>query len=307
MEGSPISLDEVIISSYNPNEIVKKAIEGFKDNYIETAYNISGFYRQSSEEDSKGVEMVEVDFISYIDSKKRASTKVLNARRTKNYSSLGFKTIGGVASVIEQTHNLFEAIDFLDINKLDEYKYQYLGIINNNGTTVYKIGFEPADKENLEALKYGEIFIDSDSFAIMEMYYSFDEDKLIRNFEKRLAKNKSKINLKKLYLKRLKITNHLSYRKNKNNKWALSFAKSENINKSIYKEQSYIYNLTGMLVVNQIKTDKPKRVRTNYSTHKDFSKSVKRYDNLEKWDDNYKFSLSKNDKRILNDINEKNN
>ena len=111
LEGSPISLDEVIISSYNPNEIVKKAIEGFKDNYIETAYNISGFYRQSLEEDSKGVEMVEVDFISYIDSKKRASTKVLNARRTKNYSSLGFKTVGGgVASAIAKTQNLSEAL-----------------------------------------------------------------------------------------------------------------------------------------------------------------------------------------------------
>ena len=70
-------------------------------------------------------------------------------------------------------------------------------MINNNGTTVYKIGFEPADKENLEGYKYGEIFIDSDSFAIMEMFYSYSKDKLIG-----LAK-KSKINSKKPYYIRL--------------------------------------------------------------------------------------------------------
>lgn len=96
IESAKISLEEVIVSSVSAKTLVARAINKIKDNYMQSSYNLYGFFRQSLQEDSTGVEMTEVDFVSYVKNKTSTyNTKILKARRTKNFAKLNIETHSG--------------------------------------------------------------------------------------------------------------------------------------------------------------------------------------------------------------------
>lgn len=302
LEASSINLKEVIISSLNPKKIVANAIKKIDDNYINTPHNLFGFFRQTLEENNKGVEMIEVNFISYLkDRKSTSSTKVMNARRTKNYSKLNLKTHGGVLSIIENGDFVKRKVNFLDISEINNYEFLYEGKLDYNNLNVYKISFKPIDNNNFRILRKGILYIDSKSLAIIELNYTFDRVKLLE------ITNQADLSLstkEPVYvLKEVKTT--IKYRKLPNNKWVLSHIVSNNIRKGFYKNEEYTYNLKVKLVINNIKTIDPVQVKTNYNLSKDFNKAVKRFDKLKNWNNSYKLSLSNSERKILNSINEK--
>jgi hypothetical protein len=303
LSHSSINLDEVILSSFNTKEMVQKAIEKIDKNYLNVPYNSFGFFRQSLQEDNKGVEMIEVDFISYIeDNKSSYSTKITNARRTGNFSKLGIETYGGVLAVIENGDFVRRKSYFLNKKNLDNYIFLYEGKINYNGLIVYKINFRPSDNDNLQFLRKGVLYIDSNSLAFIEINYKFDINKLMK------IAQKSEINIskKRPFYRLIEVENTIKYRQLPNSeKWILSFIEANNIRKGIYKKESYLYDLNAKLVINNIKIEKAVNVKTNYNLSKNFNKAIKRFDNLQKWEDNYKFSLSNNEKNILKEIDEK--
>lgn len=302
LEPLIINLDEITISNLEPKTIIRRAIKKIDENYINTPHNLFGFFRQTLKEDNKGVEMIEVDFISYLkDRKSQSSTKVLKARRTNNYSKLNLKTHGGVSSIIENGDFVKRKSDFLDISNIENYEFIYDGILEYNNLNVYKISFKPIDNNNLQVLRKGSLFIDSKSLAIIEIIYTFDDNKLSK------ITNQADLSLstrEPVYI--LKgVKSIIKYIQLPNKKWVLSYIESNNIRKGIYKNEEYTYDLSVKLIINNIKTKEPSEVKTNYNLSKDFNKAVKRYDKLEEWDDNYKLSLSNRDLKILNDINEK--
>ncbi len=127
LQESIISLDEVIVNSFKAKDTILKAIHNIDKNYLNKPHNSFGFYRQSLQEDSKGIEIVEVDFTSYIENKNSVySTKITNARRTKKYSKIKFKTVGGVSSIIEKGDFVKLKPYFLDPNNVDNYIYIYI-------------------------------------------------------------------------------------------------------------------------------------------------------------------------------------
>ena len=96
--------------------------------------------------------------------------------------------------------------------------------------------------------------------------------------------------------------NTIKYKKLKNDKWGLSYLNAKNVSKAVYKKESYMYNLNVNLVINDIVYDKVVPVKTNYNISKGFNKAIKKIKNVGYWSDNYKFSLSDDDKRILTEI-----
>ncbi len=302
LEKNTINLDEVVIKSINIKEIMIKAINKIDENYINTPYNLFGFLRQSLEENSKGVEMIEVDFISYFDSKNSTiSAKIMNAKRTKNYSKLNLETYGGVYSMIEKGDFVRRKANFLDINNINQYKFIFAGKINYGNLEVFKINFSPLDDSNLQFLRKGFLYIDSMSLAFIEINYTFDNDKLA------IITNQADMSIsnKKPIFKLSGVENIIKYKKLANNKWILSYLELNNVREGIYKNEKYLYNLTAKIVINNIKIKDVVKVKTNYNLSKDFNKAVRKYDNLDNWEDNYKFSLSNKEKIILNDINKK--
>lgn len=299
LNNAPIELDEVILSSIDPKNIVLKAIKKIDENYI-IPYNSYGFYRQSLQEDKIGVEMIEVEFIGYIENKS-VSTKITNARRTENFSKLGIKTHGGVSTTLEEGDFVRNKAHFLDINKIEEYTYKYEGQIEHNGLRVYRIGFAPSDKDNIQILRQGELYIDSGSFAITEVRYTFDKKKL-SEISKLSEKN---ISTKEPFYRLNDIQNVIRYKQLPNKKWYLFYLEAYNLREGVFQGESHDYDLTAKLVINNIKTQNVEKVKTNYNLSKDFSRAVRRFDNLEQWNDTYKLSLSGAEKKILQDIKNK--
>jgi len=167
---------------------------------------------------------------------------------------------------------------------------------------VYKISFEPKDKNNLQFIRKGTLYVDSKSLAFVEIRYNFDKVKLSKIIKSLSTKFKSRN--KPLYTL-TGVENTIKYRRISNNKWTLSFINLVNLQKGVLKKRENQFKLTAKLIINNIKTNNVIPVKNNYNLSKDFSKAVKKYDNLEKWNDNYKLSLSNRERKILNDINEK--
>ena len=298
LSNFPIKLDEIVLRNINPKDSVLKAIENIDKNYINKPYNAYGFFRQSLQENKKGVEMIEVEFIGY-NKNKSVSTEIVNARRTENYSELGLKTHGGVAAMFENGDFVRNKAHFLDPEKLDLYEFKYEGQIPYQDMTFYKIRFYPKSK-NIEVLRKGVLYLESKSFAIAEIRYTYDKEKLAE-----ISKESEKGMTTKNPIYRLKdVDNLIRYKQLANGQWGLIYIEAYNLREGLFKDQSYDYHLTAKLVINNIKTEKPVKVRTNYNLTKDFSKVVKRFDNLDRWDDNYRLSLSRSEKQLLKDIND---
>ncbi|TVZ27312.1 hypothetical protein JM83_2347 [Gillisia sp. Hel_I_86] len=304
LQESPIILDEVVLKKFKVRDTILKAIYNIDKNYLNAPHNSFGFYRQSLKEDSKGIEMVEVDFISYIENKNSVySTKITNARRTKNYSKIEFNTIGGVFTVIEKGDFVKQQSYFLNPNNVNNYSYIYEGQIKYQGLEIYKIRFFPKNKDDLKFIRKGELYIDTKSLAFVEINYSVDEAKL--NTIMKLELKNAKINNRKPFFILKNLNNIIRYKLTDDNKWALSSIEAKSNKTGSFKDLSHTYTLNAKLVINHIKTNNVNPFKTNYNLSKDFSKAVRRFDNLDDWGNNFKLSLSNDEKRILNDIYEK--
>lgn len=296
LTNSPIVLDEIVLQNVSPKDSVLKAIKKIDENYINIPHNTFGFFRQSLQEQDKGVEMIEVEFIGYNDNKK-VSTEIISARRTENYSKLGLKTHGGVAAIFNNGDFVRNRAHFLDIDKLDAYAFKFEGQITYQGMQFYKISFYPI-VDDVEVLRKGDLYLDTKSLAIAEIRYTYDKDKLAD-----ISKESEKgISTKTPFYRLKDVNNLIRYKQLPSGKWDLIYIEAYNLREGIFKGKSYDYHLRTKLIINTIKTNKPTKVRTNYNLTKDFSQIVKKFDNLDRWDDNYRLSLSNNEKQILRDI-----
>jgi hypothetical protein len=298
---SIINLNEIVINNFKVKDTVIKAIGKIRKNYLDIPYNSYGFFRQTLEENSKGVEMIEVDFKSYA-KKNTTTTKIITAKRTNNYSEFGMETYGAVTKVIKDGDFIRRESYFFDIEKIDNYQYKYEGQINHENLNVYKISFKPKDENNLNFIRKGFFYIDSESFAIVELKYSFDKKKLA----KIINSSKKKQSNKKAFYILIDVENIIKYRKTLNEKWSLSFIKAVNYRKGVLRKRENLYKQTAKLVINNISTNNVISFKDNYKLSKDFSEAVKKYDNLEKWGNTYKFPLSNREKTILKNIKNEN-
>jgi len=302
LNNSVINLDEVVLFKINPKGIVIKSINKINDNYLNISHNLHGFLRQSLQENKKGVEMVEVEFNSYVE-QQVVSTKIINARRTKNHSKLGLETVGGVSALIEDSNFVGRKEHFLDYSKINDYEFIYEGQIEYDNFKVYKIIFSPIKDDNLQNIRKGVLYIDSKSYAIVEIRYTFQKDKL-SEIAKQSEKN---ISFKKPFYRLKHVENVIKYKQLPNKKWGLFYLEIYNLREGIYKSESYDYGLTAKLVINNTKTLNTEEVKTNYKLTKNFNKAVRRFEDYKNWGDNYKFSLSNAEKKILEDIIQKDN
>lgn len=304
LEHNNIVLDEVTINNINPRQIVTNAINKIAENYLDTPYNLFGFYRQSLRENNKGVEMIEVDFKSYFNKNNNSySAKVISAKKTKNYSTHDIKTIGGVLSLMQNGDFVKNKILFLDIEKIDNYIFEYQGKLEiDKNQYAYKISFKPKDPTSLSVLRTGHLLIEKNSYAILEINYGISQEKMEAVYASTYAKKDRKSNDSNFII--YGINNIIKYRKLKNsNKWMLSYILAENILKdNNFKDNNTEYELSGKLVISDIDTTNPESITTNYKTNKEFSRAIKRFDKSKKWEDNFNISLSEKELKIIKDI-----
>lgn len=294
MEKNQVMLNEVFLTSFKAKDTLVKAIQKTKDNFINKPYNLFGFLRQTLQENSKGTEMVEVNFISYSKNKKQKyETKITNAKRTKNYSEYKVKTLGGALRIIEQGDIVKRNGGILDFQMIDNYTITYEGTIDYGKNKVYKLGFKSKNDTNGFHIT-GNLFLDKDSLSFIE-----------------ISSQRNRINPDiKVFPKKPKyfITSSIGtvkYKKTTSGKMILSFIEIENNFEGRLGTDIKSYKLLGKLIINNTQTENAIPVKTNYNVSKDFSKAIKRYDKPKKWIDTYKLPLSTKEKLILKDISKK--
>jgi hypothetical protein len=301
LEKAPIQLDEIILNSFNPKEIVIKSIHRIDKNYINTPHNLFGFFRQTLKENSEGIEMIEVEFISYTKNK-RTTTKILKAKLAENYSKWSLKTYGGVSDMIKDGDFVRKKAHFLDLNNINDYDFIFKEKIEYKNLEVYKINFTPTNDDNLQNLRKGTLYIDSDSYAIVEIRYTFDKTKLLRLTNEQ---SKTKDNTTKPAYVLKSVENTIKYYQLPNKKWCLFYLEVHNLLEGTYQNKKYNYNLAAKLIINDIKIKNAYKVKTNYNLTRTFSKALIKINDLKNWNDTYKFSLSNEEKEILIDIDKK--
>ena len=296
-------LEEIVVKSFNARDTIAKAVSMIENNYLSTPHNSHGFYRQSLQEDSMGVELIEIDFISFLKNHRSSyKAEIIDGQKTKNYSKLGLITHGGIVQLLNETDLIKRNYLFLGTQDIDDYLFSYEGTIEYGSFDVYKVCFKPYYDNSLDFYHNGELYIDTKSLAIVEFRISVDKKKIDRKNMLINKKYKRQSKKKAVYIiKDIKV--QLKYQLLPNKKWALFFVKLENKRQGVFRDQSHIYDLSSSMVINDVVTDDVnENVDENYSVYKDLSKELDKIKSITSWGNNYNISLSENDQRILNDI-----
>ncbi|WP_340063784.1 carboxypeptidase-like regulatory domain-containing protein [Ascidiimonas aurantiaca] len=302
LQLSPIRLDEVTVSNFNAKDSLEKAIRSIPKNYVREPYNSFGFFRQSLEEDGKGVEMIEVSFIGYYNptsEKKPFQVEIRDGKKTDNLSKFKVETVGGVLALIEGGDFVRNQNYFLDLNKMENYVFSYEGFIEKeNDSKIYIIAFEPSMEADLSYLRQGKLFIHSESFAIVEIDYRFDEERVQIIFDQLNSKNEG--SRPKYLLKG--VSAKIKYSKNTNNKWSLSYVDVVNDQLGVFQGEQYLYSILGKLVITNNRFSKVYKAKTNYNLKENFTKSVKEISKASNWDALHSILMSDREKEALKNI-----
>lgn len=175
MSESSSQLIAVEVKPPNPLELIRKAIDKIPQNYPDTPFLLTGFYRLDGTKDARIVDLSEAVFHIYTDGYagkgrqfqlvKSRLDKDLTAFNGSDQVNVGYKPNGIMAFDFERNLNAWELFS-KDAPK--EYYFKYKGIVNYNGRDAFLITFEERP-DIKKALYDGRIYIDADDLAFLEL------------------------------------------------------------------------------------------------------------------------------------------
>lgn len=171
LETSPIPLDEVIIRSGNPLDLLNGALRNIRNNYQNSPEKQIGFYRETIKQNRNYLEVAEavldVYKASYTDDFDFDRVKIYKGRKSqdvKKMDTILFKFQGGpktsfLLDVIKTPGNL------LSTEMLEYYDFELSGMTKINDRDSYIINFDQKDNVNYP-LYEGKIFLDVQTLAV---------------------------------------------------------------------------------------------------------------------------------------------
>lgn len=180
LEPSPIPIEEVIIRTSDPLELIMTAIRNIKNNYPSDPEQQVGFYRETIKQNRNYVEVAEavldVYKSSYLDDFDFDRIKIYKGRKNqdvKKMDTILFKFQGGpktafLLDMVKTPGNL------LYKDMLEYYDFELIGITRINNKESYIIEFD--QKNNVDFPLYqGRIYLDIKTLAIAGVDFRFSE------------------------------------------------------------------------------------------------------------------------------------
>ncbi len=173
LETDYISMQEVIIRHFDPNEIVREALAERTQNYSnEPTYHIN-FYREGVIYNNKLLNYSEAIFKVYksaydnpADYDQVMMIKSRNISNTDHTDTLIMKIKAGVRSALEL--DIMKSIPaFLDLEFLQEVNFSRVDLVTRDSKMVYAIKFEQIKSTYLPIFT-GVLYIDTESLAILK-------------------------------------------------------------------------------------------------------------------------------------------
>ena len=198
-----ISLQEVIIRSNDPVSLLKAAIRKISVNYPQKATNITSFYRESVLKNNKYMIYLE----SVLDIYKKEYNGNISLDRVKIFKSrkiydvsrldtISFRLKGGIQGCL-----MLDIVKYLPEFMREEfiplYQYHLDDITTYNNKSVYIIEFRPKQSVEIPLMK-GRIFIETNTLAIVQAEFGYEQSKLNAIKDRFIAKGNAKTKVKPL-------------------------------------------------------------------------------------------------------------
>lgn len=177
-----ITIDEIVVTTDSPQELIRKALRKIPDNYSDKAIIYTCFFRETVKENEKAIEMVEAVLDIYKFSyanpnlKKKEEIRLVKGRELESFEPAVFQNIvisGGVKA--GATNDIIHYPGtFLQEKYFDLYEYQYKGNTEYNNRRVYVIVFDQKEEIKKPYFK-GKIYIDVESLAFVKVEYAYSE------------------------------------------------------------------------------------------------------------------------------------
>ena len=172
LEADYISMQEVIIRYYDPNAIIREALEKRYANYSNHPVYLTSFYREGVQRNTKLMRYSEAvlrvykpAYTSITDSEQ---VKLLKSRHITNVEatdSLELRLEAGVGSSLELDF-MRNIPDFLNPETIGQYRFVKADIVSYNSRSTYAIEFIQAARID-EALYMGVLYVDMETLAFV--------------------------------------------------------------------------------------------------------------------------------------------
>jgi hypothetical protein len=238
LELAATPLEQVVIRSDDPVELLKMAYRRINENYNTNPEMQVGFYRETVKQNRSYVAVAE----AVLDVYKSPYTSIMDYDRVKIYKgrksedvkkmdTLMFKLQGG-----PRTSFLLDVVknpgEILSEEYFDKYNFVFAGYVSIDGRDNYVIEFDQRPDVEL-ALYKGKVYLDTKNMAISRIDFSFS-DKALDIADNELVRKKP-MDLK---IDVLAADYSINYRV-LDEKWYLNHVRSELVFKCIWKKNRF--------------------------------------------------------------------
>jgi len=238
LELSATSIDEVVIRTDDPVELLKMAFRRINDNYKTDPEMMVGFYRETVKQNRSYVAVAEAvldvyksSYSSVIDYDRIKIYKGRKSEDVKKMDTLLFKLQGG-----PRTSFLLDVVknpgELLTEEYLQDYDFTFTGFATIDGRDNYVIQFDQNETVDLPLYK-GMIYLDTKNLAFSRLEFSLS-DKGLDIADNSLVRKKP-MDLRVDVLGADYVVNYRML----NDRWYLNHVRSELTFKCIWKKRRY--------------------------------------------------------------------
>jgi hypothetical protein len=245
LERYAVAIDEVIVKSIDPLDLLKTAISKIKDNYIHTPEMQTGFYRETIKQNKSYVSISEaiLDIYNsgYRESFDYDRIKIYKGRKSKDVKRMDtvmVKFQGGPRSAM-YLDIVKNAGYILDPEYFDKYFYKLTGVVSIDNHDNYVVEFDQKFMTDYP-LYQGKIYIDKETKAITSIDFRIS-DLGLPVAAQELVKKKP-VTMKMDVLS----GNYLVKYREIDGKWVLNYVRSEVVFKSKWDKKLFKSTITAM-------------------------------------------------------------
>jgi hypothetical protein len=238
LELAATPLEEVVIRSDNPVDLLRMAYRRISENYSNDPEMQIGFYRETIKQNRNYVAVAEAvldvyksSYSSLVDADRVKIYKGRKSEDLKKMDTLMFKLQGGprTSFLLDMVKNPGEILSEEYIN---DYIFKFAGFASIDGRDNYVIEFDQKADVNLPLYK-GRIFLDTKNMAFSRIEFSYSDQAL--NIADNALVRKKPMDLKVDVLG----ANYLINYRILEDKWYLNHVRSELVFKCNWKKKRY--------------------------------------------------------------------
>lgn len=308
LEISAVSLEEVVIRTDDPLELLKMAFRRIHDNYKTDPEMLIGFYRETVKQNRSYVAVAEAvldvyksSYGSVVDFDRVKIYKGRKSEDVKKSDTLMFKLQGG-----PRTSFLLDVVknpgELLSEEYIDNYNYRFSGFASIDGRDNYVIEFDQKDNVDMPLYK-GRIYLDTKNMAFARIEFSYSDRALILADNELIRKKPMDLKVDVLGAEYM-----VNYRM-LNDRWYLNHVRSELVFKCEWKKRRY--NSTYTTALEMAVTDRD-TVNINKAKYRDqakmsdiFADQVNAYKDENYWGEYNYIKPDESIESVINKLNRK--